>query len=331
VAAGCGAPAAPVSAVAPDQDTQTRPGEAGYDLSGKLVGFSCPQLTDEFFSSMSDEFDRLFSSQGARYVALSADWNPASQVDNIENFVTMGADVLILFFVDESAATDALIKAREAGVYVIAVADVMKDPDAYDVCINVDQYESGVYGARLAADWIDQKYPDAAPGSIDMALLESTAIPGLNPRNDGLDSITGMTDKLNIYKYDLGADDTESAAMQYADQAFLEHPNTKAFLCFSAAMSLGADEVSMSNVADKDGFAVFGVDAIDAVLDRVGGSAAGGSLIRGVVKLGVGTPYTVSQIVTGEWADKLVDKVYHEECIVIDPSNYAQYYSSNFD
>ena len=319
------------SAATAAESTKALPGDPGYDLNGKLVGFSCPFLAVEFFSSMSDEFENFFVAHGARYIVLSADGNPATQVENIENFITMGTDVLILFLVDESAATDALISARASGVYVVVVAHVMDNTDAYDVCITVNQYESGVAGAQMAAEWINTNYPNAAPGSIEVAMLISTAQEGTNPRNDGMRVITELTDKAKIYEYDLGDQRSQAAAMQYVEQVFLEHPDVKLFLCFGSEMALAADEVAMSKVTDREGFAIIGVDSIDVILDRIGASETDQSLIRGAIKLGFGTPYTVYQIVIGEWADKLADNVYPEECVFVGIDNYINYYSARFN
>ncbi|MDR1263374.1 MAG: sugar ABC transporter substrate-binding protein [Oscillospiraceae bacterium] len=306
-------------------------GQLGYDVSGKKVGFSCITLTVEFFSAMSDEFEHFFTSRGAKYTALSADMNPATQVENIENFVTMGMDVLIVFLVDEYAATDALVKARQAGLYVVVIANVMQNADAYDVCVTVDQRESGLYGAQVASDWIDEKYPDAADSSIDVVLLVSTSEAGTVARVEGMRTITNINPKINVYEYDLGSDQSQEISMRYSEQAFLEHPDAKLFLCYGSGMALGADEVAMKQVSDKDDFAIICIDSIDVVLDAIGRSVENGSLIRRAVKLGAGTPFTVYSIVTGDWADKLRDKVYNEECTVIGPDNYLNYYASKFD
>ncbi|MDR1598650.1 MAG: sugar ABC transporter substrate-binding protein [Oscillospiraceae bacterium] len=306
-------------------------GHLGYDVSGKKVGFSRITLTVEFFSAMSDEFEGFFTSRGAKYTALSADANPATQVENIENFITMGTDILIVFLVDESAATDALIKARQAGLYVVVIANVMRDADAYDVCVTVDQRESGLFGAQTASDWIDEKYPDAPDSSIDVVLLVSTSEAGTITRVEGMRALMDINKKVTVYEYDLGSDQSQEIAMRYTEQAFLEHPNAKLFLCYGSGMALGADEVAMKQAADKDGFAIICVDSIDVVLDAIGRSTGNGSLIRRAIKLGAGTPFTVYSIVTGDWADKLRDKVYHEECAVVGPENYTEYYSSKFN
>jgi ABC-type sugar transport system substrate-binding protein len=246
-------------------------------------------------------------------------------------YALKGTDILIAFLLDESSATDALIKAREAGVYVVVIANVMKDPNAFDVCITVDQGESGVVGAQVASVWIDENYPDAADRSIDVVSLVSTSEAGTIARVEGMRTLPDINKKVNMYEYDLGADQSQEISMRFSEQAFLEHPDAKVFFCYGSGMSLGADEVAMKQVSDKDGFAIIAIDSIDVVLDGIGKSSSNESLIRRTVKLGAGTPYTVFQIVTGEWSSKLVDKVYHEECVVINPSNYQDYYSSKFD
>ncbi|MDR1801843.1 MAG: sugar ABC transporter substrate-binding protein [Lachnospiraceae bacterium] len=315
---------------AQDSD-EIKPGETGYDLNGKSVGFGCPMLSVEFFASMSTEFEHFFTSRGAKYTALSADGNPATQVENIENFVSMGTDILILFLVDESAATDAMIKAREAGVYVVVVANIMKDPNSYDTCITVDQYESGEVGAKECAAWVDATFPDAEAGTIDVILLYTTSESGLLVRVEAMKTLAELTDKVKLYEYDLGAETSQDGAMEYAEQALMEHPDAKLIFCYGSVMALAADEVAMKQVTDKDHFAIIGIDSIDVVLDRIGKSTTNESLIRKSIKLGVGTPYTTFEIVTGEWAGELQDGVFHEECIVIDPSNYEEYYSAQFD
>ena len=75
---------------------------------------------------------------------------------------------------EASSLVPKLIAARDAGVKVLVVGGDPGDEKAYDSVMMMNQYLAGSYEAYMAKQWVDRTYPDAADGSIETAILEST-------------------------------------------------------------------------------------------------------------------------------------------------------------
>ena len=122
----------------------------GADLTGKKVGFSALMMSSEFFMDMSNQMQAYFEERGMQYSVADANGDPQTQIQTIENFVQMGMDYIICFVVDRVSISDALIRARQAGAFVIVIGTVLDDKEAADVCISISQYESGVESDEIS-------------------------------------------------------------------------------------------------------------------------------------------------------------------------------------
>lgn len=301
---------------------------AGGDMAGKKVGFSPVMMSSEFFAGMSDQMEEYFTANGMEYTSADADASVETQIQNIENFVSMGMDYIILFAVDASAICDACIAAKEQGAFIINIGTVLEKREAYDVCINVDQYESGKVVAQMAADWIDKTFPDAADGSIDVLVMQTKDTEDNIRRSEGLLEIENLCSKAHIaYITDQVQTDGVTKAQELAQAAFLEQPDIKCVLAFGTDIAQGSNEIAMNQVENKDEFAIFTVDTPEFVLGLIRDSETNASLVRGTVMLGEGTPYTCYQLMDGcSWMDRVEDGVYHEACIAITLDTMDQYF-----
>jgi len=83
-----------------------------------------------------------------------------------------------------------MVAAREAGVTILTAGGDPGDPEAYDAVMMMNQFFSGAYAALMARQWVDATYPDAAPGSIETVIFESTLNPPAVERTAGLHMIS---------------------------------------------------------------------------------------------------------------------------------------------
>ncbi len=300
----------------------------GADMTGKKVGFSALMMSSEFFAGMSDQMEAYFTENGMEYSVADANASAETQMKSIENFVTMGMDYIILFAVDASSICDALISARNQGVFVINIGTVLAVPEAYDVCINVDQGESGRVEAQIAADWIEATFPDAEEGSIEVAIIETTDSEDAKARSMGLEEVVNYTSKAAIVEtYEVGNTEGTTKAQEVAEMIFLNHPDVKAILTYGTDLGGGADEIASKNTElNKDEFAIFTVDTPEYIRNKIIASVDNTSLLRGTVMLGEGTPMTCYNLMNGSWMDRIENGIYAERCIAITPETIGEYF-----
>lgn len=299
----------------------------GEDLTGKKVGFTPVMMSSEFFAGMSDDMEAYFTENGMEYSVADADGSVETQTQNFENFVTMGMNYIISFAVDASAICDAAKAAREADVFVINIGTVLEDRDAYDVCINVDQFDSGKVAAEIAAQWIDETFPDAEDGSIEVGILEERDSDDAIRRSDGLHEIENLTSKAKIvYVGEQTISDGATKAQELADAMFLQNPDIKCILTYGTDIAQGSDEIALQKAQNRDEFCIVTVDTPEFIRNKIKESANNDSLIRGTVMLGEGTPYTCYQLMSGAWMDRVEDGIYKERCIPITLDTIGDYF-----
>lgn len=318
---------------APEEDAASAVEEAvdtaaGGDLTGKKVGFSALMMSTEFFTDMSNQMEEYFTSHGMEYSVADANGNAQTQIQTVENFVSMGMDYIICFVVDASSITDSLMKARESGAFIIIIGTILDNKDAYDVCISISQRESGQVEAQIAADWIDATFPDAEDGSIKVGVLENSENEDAVARCEGLEEIVNYTSKAVIVEtHETTQAEGAAAGQNYAEMMLMNNPDLKVILTYGTDQGQGANEAVMKDTTvNKDEFAVFTIDTAEFIRDKIRESVDGSSVIRGTVMLGEGTPMTCYNLMDGSWSDRVVDKVYSERCIVITPETIDEYY-----
>ena len=301
----------------------------GADLTGKKVGFSALMMSSEFFTDMSNQMQAYFEERGMQYSVADANGDPQTQIQTIENFVQMGMDYIICFVVDRVSISDALIRARQAGAFVIVIGTVLDDKEAADVCISISQYESGVVEAQLGAAWIDEHYPDAADGTVKVGVLENSENEDAVARCNGLKTITELTKKAVIVEtHETTQADGAAAGQNMAEMMLMNNPDLAVILTYGTDQGAGANEAAMANGSvDKDTFAVFTIDTAEFIRNKVKESAKGESVLRGTVMLGEGTPMTCYNLMDGSWMDRVQDGVYSEECIKITPETIGTYFA----
>ena len=301
----------------------------GADLTGKKVGFSALMMSSEFFTDMSNQMQEYFEARGMQYSVADANGDPQTQIQTIENFVQMGMDYIICFVVDRVSISDALIRARQAGAFVIVIGTVLDDKEAADVCISISQYESGVVEAELGAAWIEEHYPDAADGSVKVGILENSENEDAVARCNGLKTITELTKKAVIVEeHETTQAEGAAAGQNMAEMMLMNNPDLAVILTYGTDQGSGANEAAMVNGSvNKETFAVFTIDTAEFIRGKVRESAQGTSVLRGTVMLGEGTPMTCYNLMDGSWMDRVVDGVYSEECIKITPETIGNYFA----
>jgi len=300
----------------------------GADLTGKKVGFSALMMSSEFFTDMSNQMEAYFTERGMEYSVADAAGNAQTQIQTVENFVSMGMDYIICFAVDAGSLTDALIRARENGAFVIVIGTVLDNKEGADVCISISQYESGAVEAEMASEWIDATFPDAEDGSVEVALLTNSENEDAVARCDGLRTIADINSKVTLVEeHETTQAEGSAAGQNYAEMELMNHPELKAILTYGTDQGQGANEAAMINgTINKDEFAVFTIDTAEFIRNKVIESASGDSVLRGTVMLGEGTPMTCYNLMDGSWMDRVVDGVYSEECIKITPETIGNYF-----
>jgi ribose transport system substrate-binding protein len=249
------------------------------------IGFSTMTTQGDFMSMLATELQKRFTKLGDKFEVASADLSASKQIEQIENFITLGVDEIIIMAVDPSSLADVIKKAQSKGIKIVAFSQ--KTP-TYDVFIGSNEGAVGANQAQMAAKWIDATFPKAAPGSIQVGIFENRDKPTAAERSNGLRKITQYTKKAKIAKI-VGVDTTTNGGQSAAENLMLTNPKVKVILCYNGDTAMGVDAYAMalnSTIKDKAHFATFGVDYNQASADAITKSSKNKSVWRGTIMMG---------------------------------------------
>jgi ribose transport system substrate-binding protein len=179
--------AQPTTTVAPTQAVVV---PATTASTGKpILVVSLPALDNPLMLAFQDAFKGTYGDKYDVQVS-SADGNANTQATQIENYTAMKPAFMFVMAVEPTSLVPKLIAARQAGAKVLFAGGDPGDENAYDSVMKMNQFLSGEYAALMAKQWVDKTYPDAAPGSVETAIFESTLNPEAVARTQGLKMIS---------------------------------------------------------------------------------------------------------------------------------------------
>ena len=119
-------------------------GDAGGDDENISVSLIVKTSTNPFFVAMQEGAEVAADELGVdlTFAAGKEDGDEDSQIQAIENAISKG-DAGILITPNGPAVEDALVKARDAGLYVIALDTPPADPESVDITFATDNYLAG--------------------------------------------------------------------------------------------------------------------------------------------------------------------------------------------
>lgn len=262
----------------------------------KKVALLLPSTSNGFMAMLAENFKKSYEDAGYQFELGIADGDAKKQMDQIENYITLKVSTLVVVAVDPSSLTDVLTKAMEKGIHVI---NFTTDPKVGDVFCGADEKLVGQTVAEIASEWIDKTFPDAADGSVNVAIMQFKDTPEATDRSDGLQYITEINKKVNVKKT-IQVANTTKEAQTAAENLFLTDPDINCVLTYNSAMALGVNAYVMtpgSAIKDKATFGIFGADQDAEVLANIQKSRTDESVLRGATQIGGDTIETIANVV----------------------------------
>jgi ribose transport system substrate-binding protein len=291
-------PAAPTAAptVAPTVAPTTPPAKQ------LRIGYCIPDAANSFLSALTTRVKELFAADGIEVLVASADGDAAKQYNQIENFISMGVDALIVMSVDPVGVISAVEQAKKAGIKVLGVPVDQQGP--YDAYMHTDQYQIGVMAAQMACDFINKTYPDAPDKSIEVAIMSTEGAPEMKKRTNGFRTIESCP-KAKLVTFVDVPNATITAGVTTGENILTAYPNVKVFLVIGDSAAMGVSQAIRAfapNALDK--YAVFSGDVNPENIPLIKGCQ---DPYRGAVAIGGGpedlaqrTYELVKKMVTGQ-------------------------------
>ena len=206
-------------------------------LKGKKLGITIQSLQNAYWAGVMTALGEILQAAGAEYTIVGCNDSSATQIAQIENFVSAGCDLIMVHPSDANAVEDACAEARNFGIKVMCWDDPMTNTDANWILSNTDL---GIAIGELAADFINQHYSAEKKAEVTIIGYPQTVI--LLERENGIK--IGLENKA-AGKYDIVATTAAieaNLAQDAMDSILQAHPNCRVVTGIGAGAMIGADE-----------------------------------------------------------------------------------------
>ncbi len=279
-----------------------------------------PSLDNPLQLGFQEAFMQTFGDQYDVQVS-SADNDPNTQIVQVQNFTAMNVEFMFAFPFEPISLVPVLEEAKESGIPILMSGPDPEDPDAYTALMHKNEYLAGQYEAYMAKQWVDETYPDAAPGSVPTVILEATRNQGTIDRSKGIKmiaepwfknvdgdyidaegNVVGEADRIPnpVFSDKVDVVVTVEAGMFMDAQPAMQNilttnPDVVLVLAYSGSGSMGAAQAMMDEYAkgegisvieDLDMVAVFGVGLFGPEPQAIADSSLGNGIFRGSIRFG---------------------------------------------
>jgi ribose transport system substrate-binding protein len=245
LAVGCG----------PKEEPAESAGEAAApaEKEGVKVGMTVQDLSNPTWAGYCQAIEKEVTANGGSINYVACESNASKQINQIENFVASGVDVIIVHPADPAGVEAALKQAREKGVKVLAWDDNLENAD---LAWLIDNHKLGYVIGEYAAKWINEKLG----GTAEVAILNYPQLPILLQRGNGIkDAITELAPNANIVAETSAINPQEGISKM--ETIFQSNPNVKVVACIGGGGSVGANESAKAAGKITDDFGIFAADA----------------------------------------------------------------------
>lgn len=243
-----------------------------------LIGMSFQEMNNPYFISMNEAFEDAAKSVGAKTIIADANHDVSKQINDIEDMIQKGIDILLINPTDSKGVESAVEAAKDAGIIVVAIDAQAEGP--IDSFVGSKNYDAGLLaGEQMAKD---------LNGKGKVAILDGIPVVPILERVEGFKAAIAKNPGIELVDTQNGKQNRE-VAMSVTENMLQAHSDLNAIFSVNdegALGSLGAIEAS-----GRDVF-LYSVDghpeAIEAILKGGAFKATTAQFPRDQVRIGLG-------------------------------------------
>ena len=245
---------------------------------GKKIGITIQSLSNAYWAGVMGKLETLLKDGGYEYTLVDCEDNSATQVGQIENFITSGCDLIMVHPSDAEAVEGVCGEAMEAGIKVMCWDDPMKNTTANWV---LDNTELGKEIGKTAADFINENYTADNKAKVTVIGYPSTKV--LLERADGIKAGLKEFCKDN-YEIIAEVDGIEAnEAQTNVETVLTANPDANVFVGVGAGAMIGANEALLSEYGKGKIPKNVGVITTDVTEQQLESLKAGDEAVRAIV------------------------------------------------
>lgn len=260
--------------------TEEPAAEEGDAAAAPKIGITIQSLKNDYWAGVMGKLEEILKEAGWEYTLIDCEDNAATQVTQIENFITDGCEFIMVHPSDAAAVEGICGEALAAGIKVMCWDDPMENTTANWV---LDNTALGAEIGKTAAAFINEHYTADAPAKVVTIGYPSTKV--LLERENGIKA--GLEEACNpgVYEIVASVEGIETnAALTNCETALSANPDATVFVGVGAGAMLGANEALLQTYGGAGNIPEnVGVITTDVTMQQLEGLKAGDQAIRAIV------------------------------------------------
>ncbi len=266
---------APVSEPAAEETEEGEEGDGTY-----TVGITIQSLKNDYWAGVMGKLEGVLEENGYEYTIIDCSDNSATQISQVENFITAGVDLIMIHPSDADAVEPVTQQARDAGIDVMCWDDPMENTTANWV---LDNTALGADIGASAAEFINEHYTADAPAEVVVIGYPSTKV--LLERANGIKQ--GLEENCDPGNYKIVAEvegiETNDA-LTNVETALQANPNATVFVGVGSGAMNGANEALLQKYGGAGNIPEnVGVITTDVTMQQLESLKAGDEAVRAIV------------------------------------------------
>ena len=253
-------------------------GSSGDDGKAK-IGLSMPTQSLERWNRDGAYLEEQFQNAGYDTILTYSDNDSGKQVNDIQNMLADGADLLVIAAIDGEALNTALDEAAEAGVPVIAYDRLIKN-DAVSYYVSFDNYTVGTLQGQFVIDQLDLDNTDKTynmeftagdPADNNAGYFFNGAFDTLKPYIDSgkLNVVSGQKDFNTVATEQWNTDIALERAQNILGSYYADGTQLDVWLCSNDSTALGVAQGIESDYKGSNDIIITGQDGDEANLKNI--------------------------------------------------------------
>lgn len=259
-------------------DNPAGPAEAVKQKEDIKITAIMPSSDSEVTTGQVNAMQAYAEAQGVQFTSAYYNLNVATQAGMIENAVTSGTDVIIMFSNSEHDCINEITMATEAGVTVILyMEDVPKSK--YTYLFTEDGYSIGFQMGTMAANWANENL--VANGDPVNAVVGNASVSVIGrQRNQGIiDALKEICPQVNVQAvYDMAY---KSEGLETGEAILSAYPDTNLVVGVNDQSANGVYDTFVSAGKQDSNIGIFGIDGTDEALYNISNNG----IYKGVINI----------------------------------------------
>ncbi len=272
-------------------------GHRDYSMNQKehsyLIGASYMTMNNEFYKILNEEINNRAELEEDRVVLRNPALSAKRQIEQIDEMIRMGVDVLVVTPVDWKSLSQILQKAKEKGIYIVVVDSNLEDESLADCTITSDNYSAG----RLIGEYFLKENEEA-----DLIVMTHDAAKSGQDRVRGFLDVVEQREGIHIVKK-LNCDGQLEIAMPKMQSVVDENLYFDSVFCLNDLAGVGVVAALDDNDL-LDQVKVYGIDASPDAKALIKEGMMSASAAQFPSRIGQTAADTIYQLLDGETVDK---------------------------